>query len=49
MLTVKLNGVVVNEVDLTRGALKSRPATGWIGFQDHGLPLELRNIRIREL
>ena len=48
-LTVKLNGAVVNEVDLTKGALKSRPATGYIGFQDHGLPLDLRNIRVREL
>jgi len=49
MLKVVLNGEVVNEVDLTKGALKTRPATGYIGFQDHGLPLELRNIRIREL
>lgn len=48
-LTVKLNGEVVNEVDLTQGKFKERPATGSIGFQDHGLPLELRNIKIREL
>jgi hypothetical protein len=48
-LTVVLNGVTVNEVDLTKRPLNSRPATGYIGFQDHGLPLELRNIRIREL
>jgi len=49
MLKVVLNGEVVNEVDLTRNELEKRPATGWIGFQDHGLPLELPNIRIREL
>jgi hypothetical protein len=48
-LTVKLNGETVNELDLTKGAVASRPATGWIGFQDHALPLSLRNIRIREL
>jgi hypothetical protein len=48
-LTVKLNGTVVNEVDLSKGALASRPATGWIGFQDHALPLSLRKIRIRPL
>lgn len=48
-LTVRLNGAVVNEVKLDEGALKSRPETGYIGFQDHGLPLWLRNIKVREL
>lgn len=49
-LTVKLNGEVVNEVDLDDNPkLKGRPDQGYIGFQDHGLPLELRNIRIRAL
>jgi hypothetical protein len=48
-LTVVLNGEVVNEVDLTKGALRTRPQTGYLGFQDHGLPLSLRNIRVREL
>lgn len=48
-LTVKLNGQVVNEIQLDEGALKQRPQTGYIGFQDHGLPLALRNIQIREL
>jgi len=47
--TVELNGTVVNEVDLSQGQLKSRPPTGTIGFQDHGLPLSLRNIKVREL
>jgi hypothetical protein len=48
-LTVKLNGEVVNEVDLTKKPLNSRPKTGWLGFQDHGLPLWLRNIKVREI
>lgn len=48
-LTVQLNGETVNEIDLTKAPYDSRPATGSIGFQDHALPLALRNIRIREL
>jgi hypothetical protein len=48
-LTVKLNGEVVNEVDLAKGPLASRPKEGKIGFQDHGLPLAIRNIKIAEL
>ncbi len=48
-VTVRLNGEVVNEVSLDSGALKSRPPSGYVGFQDHGLPIELRNIKIREL
>lgn len=45
-LTVTLNGEVVNEVTLDRGGLGKRPKTGAIGFQDHALPIKLRNIRI---
>jgi len=49
-LTIKLNGEQVNEVDLQANEkLKTRPASGFISFQDHGLPLSLRNIKIREL
>ncbi len=48
-LTVKLNGIVVNEVDLQHPRLKGRKPRGYIGFQDHALPLALRRIRIREL
>lgn len=48
-LTVKLNGVVVNEVDLNNPRIKDRPESGFIGFQDHALPLALRKIRIRTL
>lgn len=47
-VTVKLNGEVVNEVKLDDPKLKGRPESGYIGFQDHALPLSLRNIRIRE-
>ena len=47
--TIKLNGETVNEVDLKSEKLKNRPKTGTIGFQDHGLPLALRNIKIKKL
>jgi hypothetical protein len=45
-LVVTLNGEVVNEVALDAGPLASRPKTGAIGFQDHALPVKLRNFRI---
>jgi hypothetical protein len=48
-LTVVLNGQTVNELNLADSKVKDRPKVGNIGFQDHGLPLQLRNIRIREL
>jgi hypothetical protein len=48
-VTVMLNGEVVNDVPLDHAKIKDRPPTGYIGFQDHGLPLWLRNIRVREL
>jgi hypothetical protein len=48
-LVVRLNGETVNVVGLKDPKLKSRPPTGFIGFQDHGLPLALRKIRIRAL
>jgi hypothetical protein len=47
-LTVKLNGELVNEVDMSQ-KLTDRPKSGYIGFQDHALPLALRKIRLREL
>ena len=48
LLTVKLNGTVVNEINLAENAkLKNRPETGYIGFQDHALPLKLRNLKIK--
>jgi hypothetical protein len=48
-VTVELNGEVVNDVPLDSKSIKDRPPTGYIGFQDHGLPLWLRNIKVREL
>jgi hypothetical protein len=48
-VTVMLNGEVVNEVSLDSPKIKDRPSSGYIGFQDHGLPLSLCNIRVREL
>jgi hypothetical protein len=47
-LTVRLNGETVNELNLAESRVKDRPRVGRIGFQDHGLPLALRNIRVRE-
>lgn len=48
-LTVELNGEVVNVIDLTQGALSKRPKVGYIGFQDHAMPLSIRNVRVTEL
>ena len=48
-VTIELNGDVVNDVPLDHAKIKDRPATGYIGFQDHGLPLALRNVRVRGL
>jgi hypothetical protein len=47
-IVVMLNGVNVNAHDLGPGGqLSKRPRTGSIGFQDHALPISLRNIRLR--
>jgi len=46
---VELNGQVVNEVGLDDPHIKDRPPTGYVGLQDHGLPLWFRNVRIRAL
>jgi hypothetical protein len=48
-VTVMLNGEVVNEVPLDHPKIKDRPPTGYVGFQDHGLPMSLRNILLRDL
>jgi Domain of Unknown Function (DUF1080) len=48
-LKVELNGEVVNDVPLDSKTIKDRPPMGYIGFQDHGMPLWLRNVRVREL
>ena len=46
---IVLNNETVNQIQLDNPRLKGRPDSGYIGFQDHGLPLALRNIRIRAL
>ena len=48
-VTVTPNGTVVNELPLDHEKIKTRPAKGFIGFQDHALPLSQRKLRIREL
>jgi hypothetical protein len=48
-IIVMLNGENVNAHDLAGGGqLAKRPKSGPIGFQDHALPISLRNVRIKE-
>ncbi len=46
-LEVELNGEKVVDVDLKETSRRDRPLSGYVGLQDHGLPLEFRNIRIK--
>ncbi|MFT4511369.1 MAG: hypothetical protein ACI91B_000044 [Planctomycetota bacterium] len=46
---VTLNGRLVHKMALDNKRIADRPRTGSIGFQDHSLPLQLRNLRIRSL
>lgn len=50
-LQVELNGTQIVDTQLDQGAMKDRPLEGYIGFQDHGQPndIKFRNIRIREI
>lgn len=48
-LKVWLNGVKIQDLDLKETGLKDRAMKGTIGFQDHGVPFRLRNIRVEEL
>ncbi len=48
-LKVKLNGERIVDIDLNEHEIKDRPPRGYIGLQDHGLSLQFRNIRIKEL
>ena len=48
-LTVVLNGEQIIDLDLSKTGLKNRPLEGYIGFQDEGLPVWYRNVRIKEL
>ncbi len=46
---VTLNGKLVQAMPLDHSKIADRPRTGAIGFQDHSLPIELRNWRVRAL
>ncbi len=48
-LKVELNGQLVQDLKLSETESKDKPTRGHLALQDHGLPLEFRNIRIMEL
>lgn len=50
-LQVELNGEKIMDTQLDQTAMKDRSLEGYIGFQDHGQPndIKFRNIRIRKL
>jgi len=48
-LQVELNDEKIVDIDLSESARSDRPLVGYIGLQDHGLPLWFRNIRIKDL
>ncbi len=48
-LTVVLNGEQIQDLDLSKTAMKNRPAKGHISFQDEAKPIWYRNVRIKEL
>jgi hypothetical protein len=50
-LQIELNGQQIIDTRLDEGPMKNRPLEGYIGFQDHGEPnnIKFRNIRIREI
>lgn len=50
-LQVELNGRQIIDIQLDQSPVKNRPLEGYIGFQDHGQPnnIKFRDIRIREI
>jgi len=48
-LKVELNGEQIIDLKLDQSAMKNRPLSGYIGFQDEGKLLWYRNVRIKEL
>jgi len=48
-MQVALNGEQIIDLKLDESAAKNRPLTGHVGLQDHGQPIEFRNIKIKEL
>ena len=49
LMQVALNGDQIIDIQLDKTAVRDRPAVGYIGLQDHGLPLWFRNIRLKQL
>ncbi|MFO8015586.1 MAG: DUF1080 domain-containing protein [Candidatus Woesearchaeota archaeon] len=48
-LKVVLNGEQIIDLDLSKSAMKDRPAEGYISFQDEAKRVWYRNVRIKEL
>ena len=48
-LKVVFNGEQIHDLDLSKSAIKDRPAEGYIGFQDEAKRVWYRNVRIKEL
>lgn len=48
-LTVVLNGMQIQDFDLSQTGLKDRPAEGYISFQDEAKRIWYRNVQIKEL
>ena len=48
-LVVFLNGELIQALDLSRSAIKDRPKSGHISFQDEAKVVSYKNIRIKEL
>lgn len=46
-LKVEHNGEQIVDIQLDETVLKDRPLKGYIGLQDHGLPCEFRNVKIK--
>jgi len=50
MISAWVNGVLVQQVNTAwEGELKHRNLKGWIGFQDHGAKIQVRNLRVSEI
>lgn len=49
VVLVTLNGQLVHKMALDHQKIADRPRSGAIGFQDHSMPLQLRNLRVRSL
>ena len=48
-LLVVLNGQQIVDLNVKQKIGRKHPLAGYIGLQDHGLPLEFRNVEIRNL